>query len=122
MAIVATYDSAFQGNTNVESFAARGGNLAFGRLTGTYGGAWTTVTIGGMNNTGFVVFQPNSNLNFQYQVASTVFAIIVPGSLTSTIAGFLNNVTCPTSFDLSCLTCVFNGAATVGVAFCAIGF
>jgi hypothetical protein len=123
MAIVATYDSAFNGNTNLESMLARGGNVAFGRVQGTYGGAWSTLTVGGMNNVSFVVFDQNAwNLQFQYRVASTVLAIMIPGSLTSTIAGFGNMVTCPTSFDLACVTCIFNGTVTAGVAFCAFGF
>lgn len=120
--MAATLDSALGGNTEINSFISRGGKIAFGRFTGTYGGAWTTTTVPGMTMPAFVYIQPASNCMFTYAASTTQFAIFIPGSLTSTLVAGVNWVTCSESVDLSSFTCIFNGVATVGVPFLALGF
>jgi hypothetical protein len=103
--------------TPTATVAVSGLKFFLGKLTGTYGGAWTTMTVP-MSGTYFVHIPPVSNYVFAYNVATTVFAMIVGGASAS------NSVlaTSPTSVDLSSFNCVFNNEATVGVPFVAFGY
>ena len=116
--MAATMDSAFCGNYEIGSFEARAGQFTFGRLTGTYGGAWTSITIGGMNQVAFVIIPPVSNYLFQYSASTTQYCILYQGASASN--SVLASVA--SSIDLSSFTCMLNGVATAGVAFAAFGW
>ncbi len=116
--MAATFDSALCANLELKSAIARGMNFGIGRFTGTYGGIYTTTTIVGMNNLAFVYIPPVSNYMFQYSISSTAFAMVVQGAAASNSVLASYDV----SVDLSSFSCMFNGEATVGVPFCAIGF
>lgn len=119
MALTVSNDSVFGSNLEIKSGIARGMGFSFGRLTGTYGGALTTMTIPGMNSPIFVMIPPASNFAFQYNPGTTYFGIL---SLSTASASYEGFATYNVSTDLSSFTCFHNGVATVGVAFCAFGW
>lgn len=122
MALTASLDMGLNGNCGLESFNSRGYKLYLGRLTGTYGGALTTMTVPGLNNVMFVSIPPVSGYMFDYFVASTVFAMRA-GSASNT-ASYAEGYMCSGSatLDLSSFTMNWNGVATTGIPFLAIGF
>jgi hypothetical protein len=117
MALTVSLDSGLMGNPSFEEAAARNLQFYVGRITGTYGGAFTTMTVP-INQAFFVSIPPASTYAFQYNGASTVFAILVqgPSVSNSTLA------TCPTSIDMSSFTMLWNGTVTTGVPFIAVGW
>jgi hypothetical protein len=119
MAFVASVDSAFCGNSEFKSGIARGLQLSFGRITGSYGGALQTITIAGMNTPIFVIIPPVSGYAFQYDALTNLFAILVGATAPAAQVVF---PTYSTSVDLSSFTCYFNGLSTVGVGYLAIGW
>jgi hypothetical protein len=121
MALTASLDIGLGGNSEIESFDSRGYKFYLGRLTGTYGGALTTMSVPGMNNVMFVSIPPVSGYVFDYLLASTVFAMRA-GSVSCTASyaiGYLASGSA--SIDLSSFTMNWNGVATTGVPFLAIG-
>jgi hypothetical protein len=117
MALTVSMDSGYMGNPTLEQGVARGAMFYVGRLSGTYGGALTTMTVP-INQAYFVSIPNASTYAFQYNAASTWFAILVQGASAS------NSVlaTCASSIDLASFICYWNGTVTSGVPFFAIGW
>lgn len=121
MALTASLDIGLNGNPEVESYHAKGYKFYLGRLTGTYGGALTTMTVPGINQVVFVSIPPVSGFAFDYNVGTSMFAVRTAHvSNTATYAeGYMSSGS--TSLDLTSFTMAWNGVATTGVAFFAVG-
>jgi len=117
MALTASLDLGLNALGNLESATVRKLGFYLGRLTGTYGGALTTMTVP-MGQAYFVSIPPASTYAFQYNAASTWFAIMVQGASASNS----NLATSPTSVDLASFTCYWNGTVTTGLPFFALGW
>jgi hypothetical protein len=116
MALTVSCDIGLMGNPSFEQAASRGLNCYVGRLTGTYGGALTTMTIPiGMPL--FVSIPPVSNCAFQYNVGTSMFAIQITGSTTNVIFATLT-----TSVDLASFSSYWNGTTSAGLPFFAVGW
>lgn len=121
MALTASLDMGLNSNPTIENYTSRGYKFYLGRLTGTYGGAYTTMTVPGINQVMFVSIPPVSGYTFDYAIASTYFAMRCGGSATASYAeGFL--VSGSATLDLASFTMNWNGVATTGIPFLAIGF
>jgi hypothetical protein len=122
MPLTASLDIGLAGNSTLETYHSRGYKFYLGRLTGTYGGALTTMTVPGFTNVMFVSIPPVSGYMFDYLLASTLFAMRA-GSASNT-ASYAEGYQCSGSatLDLSSFTMNWNGVATTGVPFLAIGY
>jgi hypothetical protein len=117
MALSATLDAGLMGNPSFEMAKSRNMSIYLGRLTGTYGGAFTTLTLP-IGTPYFVSIPPASNYAFQYNVATSMFSVIIQGASAS------NSVmaTSPTSIDLSSFASYWNGTTSCGLPFIALGW
>lgn len=118
MALTVSVDTGLMGQNTFVGASARKYGYMLGRLTGTYGGALTTLTVSGMRHPIFVNIPPVSTYAFQYNPGTSEFAVLVQGASASNS----NLATSPTSIDLACFTCYFEGTTTVGVVFAAFGW
>jgi len=121
MALTASLDIGLGTSMRIESYHSRGYKFYLGRLTGTYGGALTTLTVPGINQVVFVSIPPASGFAFDYNVGTSMFAIRTGSvSLTATYAiGYCASGS--TTLDLASFTMAYNGVATTGIPFFAIG-
>ena len=121
MALTASLDMGLNGNMEVENYTSRGYKFYLGRLTGTYGGALTTMTVPGINQVVFVNIPPASGFVFDYNVGTSMFAMRAGSvSLTASYAiGYLASGSA--TLDLTSFTMAFNGVATTGIPFFAVG-
>lgn len=121
MALTASLDIGLNGNPDINSYHSRGFKFYLGRLTGTYGGALTTMTVPGLANVAFVSIPPASGFMFDYNVGTSMFAVRAGSvSLTATYAiGY--SASGSTSLDLTSFTMMWNNVATTGLPFFAIG-
>jgi hypothetical protein len=117
MALTVSLDSGLMGNPSFEQGVARNLQVYVGRLTGTYGGALTTMTVP-IGQAYFVSIPPASTYAFQYNAASNWLAILVQGASASNS----NLATSPTSIDLASFICYWNGTVSAGLPFIAFGY
>jgi hypothetical protein len=117
MALTVSLDVGLMGNTKIESAHSRGLNMYIGRLVGTYGGALTTMTIP-LGMPLFVNIPPVSTYAFQYEVGTSMFAVLVQGASASNS----NLATSPTSIDLASFASYWNGTVSCGLPFVALGW
>jgi hypothetical protein len=117
MALTASLDMGLNGNPSFESARARGMMVYVGRLTGTYGGALTTLTLP-IGTPYFVSIPPASTYAFQYNVGTSMFSILVQGASVSNS----NLATSPTSIDLASFATYWNGTTSAGLPFVAFGW
>jgi hypothetical protein len=121
MALTASLDIGLGTNPEIASYKSRGYKFYLGRLTGTYGGALTTMTVPGINNVVFVSIPPASGFMFDYNVGTSMFALRAGSvSLTASYAiGYIASGS--TTLDLTSFTMAYNGVATTGIPFFAVG-
>lgn len=122
MALTASLDIGLNANPELKSLKSRGYKFYLGRLTGTYGGALTTMTVPGINNVMFVCIPPASGHVFDYDIGTSRFCLRSSGlsSTASYAEGYL--VSGSATLDLTSFTMAWNGVATTGLPFLAIGF
>jgi hypothetical protein len=115
MALSVSVDAGLMGNPSME--AARSRNMSFylGRLTGTYGGAVTTLTIP-ISTPYFVSIPPASGYMFEYNHVLSMFGMRRSAATDSAF------VTCNTSIDLSSFSAFWNGTTSCGLPFVAFGW
>lgn len=121
MALTASLDMGLNGNSEVENYTSRGYKFYLGRLTGTYGGALTTMTVPGINQVVFVNIPIASGFAFDYNVGTSMFAMRTAhvSNTASYAEGYMSSGS--TTLDLTSFTMAWNGVATTGIPFFAVG-
>lgn len=117
MALSVSLDAGLMGNPSFEAARSRNMAVYVGRLTGTYGGALTTMTIP-IATPYFVNIPPASNYAFQYNVGTSMFSILIQGTSASNAV----LATSPTSIDLASFATYWNGTTSAGLPFIAFGW
>lgn len=115
MALSASLDAGLNGVAALESAVARGMSFFLGRLTGTYGGAITTMTLP-IGTPYFVSIPPASGYFFDYNIGTSMFGI--RRSAATDTAFVTSNI----SIDLSSFSAYWNGTTSCGLPFIAFGW